>query len=272
MALDKLKYFLDGPGEVLVVATDFNSAAPDISKIFAVVTAKTAAFRGSATEEKVTGGRSLAPRRKFLTDREITFELSDCEMDFRYIELSQGETMTEGSVVSWAFGEEEQYVPDSDTKKFSLNHTPIEIAGISSLVLQDVEGNLFSEAASTPGPGEYTLTDAEIEVNEADKYKEFKAIYQYNTPTNTRQVSTFNDSLPKTVKLLHHQPMFNEDNQKIGIQEIEIYRAAIEGEFEEAFEERTAFAPSLTFEVIDPKRPDKKLVDHRFIPIVGDIS
>jgi hypothetical protein len=250
--VDKLRYFLDGPGEALIATTDFDPTNPDLSKILCVVAAKSAAFRGSATMEPVTGGRSLTPRRKFLTEREITFELSDCEMDFRYVALSQGEDIITGSVTVWAFGESEQYVVD-DSLKITLNHTP-------------VKDTLVVQAKDTGELVESTLVEKTATLTGVNKGDEVLAIYQYEA-ADVKQVSTLNDSIPRTVKIIHNQPMFDEDNNIIGTQQIELFKAAISGEFEEAYEERAAFAPSLTFEVLDPKRADKKLVDHRIIPV-----
>jgi hypothetical protein len=61
-------------------------------------------------------------------------------------------------------------------------------------------------------------------------------------------------------------PAFDENNNVKGYQYIEIYKAQVSGEFEEAYAEKQAFAPKLSFEVLDSKRFDKKIVDHRFEP------
>jgi hypothetical protein len=266
--MDQFKYFLDGPGEALIVTSDFDAASPDLSKILCVVTAKTAAFRSGTTEEKVTGGRSIFPRRKILTDREVTFELSDCEMDFRYVSLSQGEDIVITSVDAWAFGEDEQYtIGETVDNTVTLRHTPIK----DTLVVQDMEGNLFVTAAAAEAGVSYSLDTDTLTFAVGDDGKEIKAFYQYEE-SSVQQVSTKNDSLPKTVKIIHHQPTFDEDNARIGTQEIEIYKAQVGGEFEESFEERSPFAPSLTFELVDPRRADKKVVDHRYIPVAGATS
>lgn len=272
--MEELRYFLDGPGEALIVTSDFDPEEPDLSKILCVVTAKTAAFRSTSTQENVTGGRSIFPRRRILTERGITFELTDCEMDFRYISLSQGEDIEvqgedaaeEEKITVWAFGEDEQYTISEDNR-VKLNHTPIE----DTLVVQDMDGNLF-ELAQSASAGKYSLSEDTLTFDASAAGQEIKCFYQYEAPADTKQVSTKSDSLPKTVKIIHHQPAFDEDNNKIGVQEIEIYKAQVGGEFEEAFEERTPFAPSITFELVDPKRADKKVVDHRFIPIKGEAS
>jgi hypothetical protein len=266
--MEKMRYFLDGPGEVLIVATDFDLASPDVSKILCVVTAKTASFGSSVEQEDVTGGRSLAPRRKILTGRDVTFELSDCEMDFRYVALSQGEdaldeTADSLDILLWAFGEDHQHLV-SEAGGFDLAYEPETVGGESSLILIDEEGDLV-EGGSVTGKAVTGLV--------AYAGKVVKATYQYEAPEGyvVKQVTTFNDSIPKTVKIIHHQPMFDEDNQTIGFQEIEIYRASVSGEFEEAYEERSPFAPSLSFELLDPKRHDKKIVDHRMVkyPVAG---
>ena len=274
--MERLKYFLDGPGECLVVGTDFDVQNPDPNKIFAVVTAKTASFGSSVEQEDVTGGRSLAPRRKILTGRDVTFELTDCEMDFRYVALSQGEdvlddTLDDLNVLLWAFGEDHQHVVDGDDK-ITLKYTPatvtIDAVPVSTLVLIDENGDVIAESDYGVVGKEVTFTGGAVEGDVV------KSVYQFEPPEGyvVKQVSTLNDSIPKTVKIIHHQPMFDEDNQTIGFQEIEIYRVAVSGEFEKAFEERTPFAPTINFELLDPKRHDKKLVDYRLVKFAEEAS
>ena len=88
--MNKERYYIDGPGEVLIVDSAFSFTTPKNDLIIAVVTAKTASFSDDVSMESVTGGRSLAPRRKFVTGRTTTFELEDCEIDFRYKAMQAG--------------------------------------------------------------------------------------------------------------------------------------------------------------------------------------
>jgi len=262
--MEDLRYYLDGPGEVLIMDSTFDASAPDVNKILCVVTCKTASFRGDVTEEKVTGGRSIFPKRKYLTDRSITFELEDCEMDFRYLSITQGEAIVVGATTAYAFGEDYQYTIDATTGKVTLPTTPL----TDTLVVQFLDdGTLCTEATTPAGTGEYSLSGKELTFTNTDKGKDIKVSYQFTTGSTAKTVSTKTDSLPKTVKLVHKQPMFDQDNAVVGHQFIEIYKAQPSGGFEEAYQEKAAFAPKLSFEVLDPKRVDKKMVDHKIVPV-----
>jgi hypothetical protein len=266
--LDLMRYYMDGPGEVLIADSDFSFETPDMSKILALITCKTASFRSSVTEEKVTGGRSIFPRRKYLTDRSIVFEMEDCEMDFRYVSMSQGEAVTTGASVNWAFGEDEQYQVSATDHSITLKETPI--AG--SLVLQFADGTLCTEDEAPASTGEYSIAANKVTFTAADDGKVVKAIYQYNTSAETKSVATLSTSIPKTVSIVHKMPAYDENNIVKGHQYIEIYKAQISGEFEEAYAEKAAFAPKLSFEVLDSKRFDKKMVDHRFVPVPAPVA
>ncbi len=274
--MEKFRYYLDGPGETLITTTDFKDYQEKLAdsvegytveglakKIICVVTAKSASFTGGAEEEDITGGRSLAPRRKMLTGREQNFEITDCEMDFRYVSLSQGEAIEVGAVTSWAFGED--HWREIAETSITLEETPI----ADTLVLQDEDGTILEKVESTPTVGQYSIS-AKVVTFHADQTGIIKPMYQFTSPATTQQVSTLNTSVPKTVSIVHHQPQFDDNNKVIGTQEIEIYRASVSGEFEQAFEERSPYAPSLTFQIMDPKRADKKLVDQRSIPKIED--
>lgn len=258
--MEDLRYYLDGPGETLVVDSTFDAGNPDINKIICVVTCKTAAFRGDVTQENVTGGRSIFPKRKILTEKNVTFEMEDCEMDFRYLSLTQGEDIVVGASTAYAFGEDYQFSVTSG--KVQLPFTPIP----GTLIVQKLsDGSLVTENV-IPSVGQYSITGATLTFNAGDEGLEIRTTYQYNTPATTKTASMKTDSLPKTVKLIHKQPCFDGDNVIIGHQFIEIFKAQTSGSFEEAYQEKAAFAPRLSFELVDPKRADKKLVDHKFVP------
>jgi len=260
--MDLNRYYLDGPGETLIMTSDFDpsAATPNVNKIIAVVTSKNSSFTSSVTEEKVTGGRSMAPRRKFLTDREATLELEDCEMDFRYISLSQGEDIVDGAATGWAFGDDHRFTIATTV---TLAATPID----NTLVITGPDGKAFVKTSATPNEGEYKIDGSELTFNEADVGKKASPVYKYNTSAKTKTVSTKTTSLPKTVYIVHRMPAYDENNILLGYQEIEVFKAQTSAQFEEAYAEKTPFAPRLSFEILDPVRADKKLLDHKFIPV-----
>lgn len=261
--MEALRYYIDGPGEVLIVTSDFDFSTPDVNKIICSITCKNASFKGGVTQENVTGGRGLFPKRKYLTERSVTFDLEDCEMDFRYISISQGEDITTGAQTVFAFGSDFEFVIDASAGTVDLGETPI----ADTLVVQFLDGTLCTEAATPSTSGQYKLVGDTLTFAAADKGKEIKAFFEYTSDSSTKVVSTLADSLPKTVKIIHKQPCFDNDNVITGYQQLIVYKAQPSGEFEEAFAEKQAFSPKLSFELVDPKRADKKVVDHIFIPV-----
>ncbi len=254
------RYYLDGPGETLIVALDFDPATPVADKIFCVVTSKSATLRNGITMDNVTGGKSPFPRRRFLTEAAPQFELEDCEMDFRYISITSGEDIIEGALTAWAFGEDYKFKITGGS--VTLPSTPV--AG--TLIVQFEDGTLLTSTASTPvsTSGNYHLEGINLTFAPADEGKVIKTIYQYQTTGKT--VSRLTTSVPKAVKIIHRMPMYDDDNTIKGIQEIEIFKAQPGGDFEQAFQERAAYAPRITFDILDDKRWDKKIIDQKFIP------
>ena len=98
------------------------------------------------------------------------------------------------------------------------------------------------------------------------------AVYKYLSDPSTLTTSTRLDSCPKSVFITHKQPCFNKDNEVIGFQYIEIFRAKSDANFEKAYSEKSPYAPSLNFEVEDPERPDGKLVDEKFEPLAEGLN
>jgi len=260
---DQLRYYIDGPGEVLITTTDFDFTNPDPNKIIAVVTCKSASISGSADMEDVTGGRSLFPKRRFKTSQSATLELTDCEMDFRYASLTSGEDIETGATEVWAFGSDYKFViPTTAPFEIQLPNSPI----ADSLIVRLDDGSLM-EAATEADAGKYSLNGDKLTFAEADKGKEVELVYKYMSAAGSKSVSTLADSVPKTVKAIHKQPTFDNDNKVTGTQFIEFFKLQTSPEFREDYQERAAYAPQITFELLDPQRPDKKIFKRTWEPV-----
>lgn len=260
MTNEQLVYYIDGPGEVLI------GAFKDPTNVLAVATVKEAGFSGNATFEKVTGGRSLFARRQFLTEKTLSFKMTDCQMRFQYNELASGGTTSKGKVQNWAFGDLERYTVKAstgDAKTITLRKAPV--AG--TLVLRPTTGAAIAVAASDIADTVVTIKDENVKVGDY-----VNAIYKYESEEDVLTTSTRIDSCPKSVFITHKQPCFNKDNEVIGFQYIEIFRAKSDANFEKAYSEKSPYAPSLNFEVEDPERPDGKLVDEKFEPLAEGLN
>ena len=265
--MDKLRYYIDGPGEALVVATDYDMAAPDPSKILATITCKGVKISANADLEDVTGGRSLFPQRQFPTKRTASVEITDCEMDFRYAQIVSGEKTTTGAQTVWAFGSDYHFtVPTVSPYTVTLPNTPL----TGTVTVRDIEaGTVGKIADTTAAAGSPTIAGDVLTFDEADKGKTFELMYQYTSDAETKQTSLKVDSLPKTVKIIHKQPVFDSDNKLLGTQFIEFFKLQPSPEFNEDYQERAAYAPAITFGLVDPKRSDKKVYDRTFVPAPG---
>ena len=260
MTNEQLVYYIDGPGEVLI--GDFKNP----QNVLAVATVKEAGFSGNATFEKVTGGRSLFARRQFLTDKTLNFRMTDCQMRFQYTELATGGTTKKAAVENWAFGDLERYTVKAgtgDAKTITLRKAPVE----GSLVLRPTTGEAIVVDAADVADKTVTIKSADIKVGDY-----VNAIYKYMSEEDVLTTSTRIDSCPKSVFITHKQPCFNKDNEVIGFQYIEIFRAKSDANFEKAYSEKSPYAPSLNFEVEDPERPDGKLVDEKFEPLAEGLN
>ena len=265
--MDKLRYYIDGPGECLVVATDYDMTAPDPSKILATVTCKGVKITANADLEDVTGGRSLFPQRQFPTKRTASVEFTDCEMDFRYAQMVSGETTMTGAQTVWAFGSDYHFtVPSAAPYTVSLPNTPL----TGTVTVRDVAaGTVNNVAATTAAAGSPTLADKVLTFVADDAGKTFELMYQYTSAATTKQTSLKVDSLPQTVKFIHKQPTFDDDNNITGYQFIEFFKLQPSPEFNEDYQERAAYAPAITLGLIDPKRADKKVYDRTWVPVAA---
>lgn len=262
--MDKMRYFIDGPGEALIVATDFLAATPDPTKIIATITCKGVTINAAATLEDITGGRSLFPQRSFPTERTASVELSDCEMDFRYAQMVSGEETVTGAATVWAFGSDYRFtVPSTAPYEIDLPETPI----ADTLTVRDVEAGTVNKEAATAAAGAPSLAAKKLTFVAADAGKTFELMYQFTSGVNAKQTALKVDSLPKTVKIIHKQPTFDNDNNITGYQYIEFFKLQPSPEFSEDYQERAAYAPTITFNLVDPKRGDKKVYDRTWVPV-----
>jgi len=268
--MDALRYYIDGPGELLIVTTDFSQTIPDPTKILATSTCKGVTISGDADMEDVTGGRSLFPQRKFQTGRTSKIEFTDCEMDWRYSQLVSGEKSETGAKKVWAFGSDYHFtVPLVTPFEVTLPDTP----EVGTLTVRFPDGTVANGAGTGETPvaaaGSPLLAAAKLTFVEADKGKDFEVMYQYTSSATTKQVSLKVDSLPKTVKVIHKQPTFDQDNNITGTQFIEFFKMQPSSAFNEDYQERAAYAPQITMDLVDPKRADKKVYDRTWVPVAA---
>jgi flagellar assembly factor FliW len=91
-------------------------------------------------------------------------------------------------------------------------------------------------------------------------------MFQYTTGATTKKIVAKTDTMPSTVKIIHTQKAFDQDNKLIGFEQTEYFKLQASSEFQKAYQERTAYAPTLSFKLVDPRRADKLYRQTLFIP------
>lgn len=262
---DNLTFFMDGPGEILITTTDFDPTDPELYKILCSSSIKSATISSSATLESVTGGRSMFARRKFQTERTANVEFSDCVMDFRYASLVQGEDIAVGAKTVPAFGADYRFSVPATPFTQVLPETP----DADSLTIRWIATGVVAKPAAVAAEGVPSLAVATLTFVIADVGKEYEVMFTYQSAATTLNVPLKVTSLPKTVKVVHKQPTFDADNTKTGDQIIEFYKLQPSPEFSEDYQERAPYAPTLSFELLDPGRADQKVFDRYWIPVAA---
>ena len=257
--MDALRYYIDGPGEILVTTTDFNIAKPCAQRILCSATCKGVNISGDADMEDVTGGRGLFPKRQFQTGRTAAVEITDCEMDFRYARLTTGEPIQKGSQVVTAFGSDYRFnIPSTAPYEIELEDEPI----ADTMTVRYIDTGTVVAPGSANGP---TLEGKKLTFQEEDAGKLIELFYSFNSGEDTLTVSQKVDSLPKTVQVIHKQPTFDNDNNITGYQYIIFFKMQPSAAFQEDYEERAAYTPQMTFNLVDPQRADKKVMDRIWV-------
>lgn len=223
------KFFVEGVGKAVVGGTN--------GKV-GYIHLQNASFEFSSKMENIEGGESNTPLYSYQTEKEGKATFQNASMDAQSVALTQGVTASKKAVV-FAMDEEVTVGSDGSAK---LAHA--DTADLETLILATDEGEYVP------------YKDGKVD----SKYtgKKLNATYAYTVDKNAVGVEVKTVSVPGYVTIFFRSKPMKQKDGRIIRQYLTIYKARSDGSLKFDFKHKNAFAPELTFNIVDPERSDGK--------------
>lgn len=223
------RFFVEGVGKAVVGGTN--------GKV-GYIHLQNATFEFSSKMENIEGGESNTPLYSYQSEKEGKATFTNASMDARSVALTQGVNTSKTAVV-FAMEEEVKVGTDGAAK---LAHA--DTADLETLVLSDSEGTYvpYSNGKVDAKWAGQTLT----------------ATYAYTVNKNAVGVEVKTVSVPGYVSIFFRSKPMKQKDGRIIRQYLTIYKARSDGSLKFDFKHKNAFAPELTFNIVDPERKDEK--------------
>lgn len=202
----------------------------------------------SSTMENIYGGESNFSLYSYQSERSGKVTFTNASMNIDILSLSQGVGLDPKAVL---FGDA-TVTTDTDGKfTITLTGTGSQIDWTSVVVTKDSDGTRLNLESGSGTEGSVGSSNANTKVN---------VFYTYVTSTNAVGTSMFTTSVPGYVTLYHKSKAMKQKNGRIIRIFTTIFRARSDGSLTIDFKHKNAFAPELTFEIVDPERSDKRFL------------
>ncbi|BAL84685.1 hypothetical protein SELR_pSRC400340 (plasmid) [Selenomonas ruminantium subsp. lactilytica TAM6421] len=197
-----------------------------------------ATFEFSSKMENIEGGESNASLFSYQTEKDGKVTFQNASMDAQTVALTQGVTASKKAVV---FAMEEKVKVDTDGTA-TLAHAAT--ADLETLVLSTDEGEYVP------------YKDGKVDAKYANQT--LVATYAYSVNQNAVGVDVKTTSVPGYVTIFFRSKPVKQKDGRILRQFLTIYKARSDGSLKVDFKHKNAFAPELTFNIVDPERTDEK--------------
>lgn len=230
----------------------------DKTKVVALSKLKNVNVEMTSNEEPLFGGDSPYAFATFPKDKSIKASAENATFSIELMNTTQGATITTGAV---NMTEIRTIIIPADGEVV-LDPAPIADSVSVSGYTEGTAGSLTT--------GQFAMDTVETDTIDfaiADAGKEVDIIYQYAGSATAKTMSITKDSLAKPVEFTHIVDIFNDNNVKVAVGMLVIYKAKANNSWNFNLEPQKAFAPKVEFEALDPKRPDGKLWDFVVNPV-----
>ena len=197
-----------------------------------------ATFEFSSKMESIYGGLSNAALYSYQTEKDGKVTFQNASMDAQSVALTQGVNASKSAVV---FAMEEKVLVGSNGDA-KLAHA--DTADLQTLILATDEGVYVPYNNG--------------KVDTAYVGKTLLASYAYTVNQNAVGVDVKTVSVPGYVTIFFESKPMKQKDGRIMKQYLTIYKARSDGSLKIDFKHKNAFAPELTFNVVDPERTDGK--------------
>ena len=240
---NKKNFFIEGSGTAQVIGKSGKLEMIHLQDMNLEITTST---------ENIYGGETNFSLYAFNTDRnaKVTFQNASWNIDM--INFTQG--ANSDSVPT--FFESETLKVGSDSS-VTLSHANVDWTSAHAFD-SDNKNVTIASYSSVEGSGKGVAIFADTYIDE-----KLTITYDY-TGSSAEGVSTafYTTKLPGyvTIKYISKPIKQNDDDETIIRYYITIYKARSDGQFTIDFKHKNAFAPELTFDIVDPEREDKKFI------------
>lgn len=189
--------------------------------------------------EKIFGGEGNFPLFQYQTEKNATAKFTNASMSLDMVNATQG-VQAEANVVLF----ENEIVIVGANGALPLTH--LATADMSTLTVYGDNDNIIA------------VEDGAVDTSYVGK--KVGAVYAYTVSTGAIGSSVKTTSVPGYVQIFHKSNPIKQKNGRIVRLYTTIYKARCDGSLTVSMEHKGAFSPELTFELVDPERPDGKFI------------
>ena len=208
--------------------------------------------------EDVTGGNKMFPLASFPKDKSMKVSATNAKFSIPLLQYQDGVSVagTANSLV--------------DVLTFRIPSTSFKLPKLA--LTDSVKINGFTVVAVAPtvaGTFQVTnATDTTITVVAADVGKLVDIKYSFTAGANAKTYEAFQTSMQKPFKFTYVFDVYDDNNTKVYLANLVIYKALCTSGFTLDFAHQTASTQKFELEARDPQRLDEKLWDITFNPVV----
>ena len=217
----------------------------------------------------IKGGWSLYDIFSITSGKSIDITVTDNQWSMDYLSLASGSEIETGSQQFDMFGD-----------GYDIHATTFDITIPYVVVASSVKINGYTESVGAPSSG----TEFQVTINASNTTVLFHSSkasltvypsYKITVADSTYIESTVND-FPKNAEVILNFPIYADaeadTGDVVGYGELTIYKAKIAADYSFSGTYKSAYAPSIKFKALDPRRSDNLMWKFVYRPITVDTT
>jgi len=207
--------------------------------------------------EKIYGGDGLYPFDTIDKERTATVSFTNNEFDPDFLKAAMGATVTPNGTTEVQVMGEAKTIPSDTPYTVDLANKTTAIETSVKVRYADT-GQEFTKT-TTPTTGQFSYATGTLTFASADAGKNILIDYKYTVTDGTLASVLTTGQIP-VVQIVHVSTFKDASGNDMKLTAT-IYRAKANGTMEINRARGTAATHALEFEILDPGRPDKKMID-----------
>lgn len=234
-------YFIEGVGTAQVTGADGS---------LSLIHLQSMSIELSSTMEKIFGGEGNFPLYTYQTEKSVKASFKNASWNLNMVNLTQGvKNADKPTLIA------NETVKVGADGALTLSHAAT--ADMTSLVVSTLEGIVIP------------VTSGKVASSFSGKTVRCNYVYEDSTGSSAIGSNVLTTSVPGFVTIMHRSKAMPQDDGHVYRIHTVIWKARCDGTLTYNEEHKNAFSPELKFEVIDPKRADKKLINFAVEDVTG---